>query len=76
VGSDIAAGELVLAKGSLIGAAEVGLLATVGAAEIEVLSRPFSHASSRAICREGVFCLSITSMPFPDPTGLLKPATS
>lgn len=36
LGSDIAAGEVVLAAGSLIGAAEIGLLATVGAATVKV----------------------------------------
>jgi molybdopterin biosynthesis enzyme len=36
VGSDIAAGEVVLDKGELIGAAEIGLLATIGAAEVQV----------------------------------------
>lgn len=35
-GSDIASGEVVLAKGSRIGAAEIGLLATVGAATVQV----------------------------------------
>lgn len=49
VGSDILAGELVLAKGSLIGAAEVGLLATVGAAEVQVAHPPLcSHSPSMA----------------------------
>ncbi|EIE21770.1 molybdopterin biosynthesis protein [Coccomyxa subellipsoidea C-169] len=36
LGSDIAAGEVVLAKDSLVGAAEIGLLATVGAATVQV----------------------------------------
>ncbi|CAL8471737.1 g11279 [Coccomyxa elongata] len=36
LGSDIAAGEVVLAAGSLIGAAEIGLLATVGRATVKV----------------------------------------
>ncbi len=36
VGSDIQAGEVVLPEGSVIGAAEVGLLATVGAAKLRV----------------------------------------
>ena len=36
LGSDIAAGEVVLAAGSLIGAAEIGLLATVGCATVKV----------------------------------------
>ena len=38
VGSDITAGEVVLPKGTVIGAAEVGLLATVGAAKLRVSS--------------------------------------
>lgn len=36
LGSDIAAGEVVLAAGSLLGAAEIGLLATVGCATVKV----------------------------------------
>lgn len=36
VGSDIRAGEVVLPEGTVIGAAEVGLLATVGAANLKV----------------------------------------
>lgn len=36
VGSDIKADEVVLPKGTVIGAAEVGLLATVGAAKLKV----------------------------------------
>ena len=36
VGSDIQAGEVVLAAGTVIGAAEVGLLATVGAHTVQV----------------------------------------
>ena len=36
VGSDIKAGEVVLPQGTVIGAAEVGLLATVGAAKLKV----------------------------------------
>ena len=36
VGSDIQAGELVLASGSVIGPAEIGLLATVGAQAVQV----------------------------------------
>ena len=36
VGSDIKAGEIVLPEGTVIGAAEVGLLATVGAAKLRV----------------------------------------
>lgn len=40
VGQDIARGELVLARGSLLGAAEVGLLATIGRVEIAAYRRP------------------------------------
>lgn len=36
VGSDIQAGEVVLSAGTVIGAAEVGLLATVGAHTVQV----------------------------------------
>ena len=36
VGSDIRAGEVVLGAGTVIGAAEVGLLATVGAHTVQV----------------------------------------
>ena len=42
-GSDIATGEVVLAKGSLIGAAEIGLLATVGAANVKVVIFPLKE---------------------------------
>jgi molybdopterin molybdotransferase len=40
VGNDITAGELLLARGTLLGAAEVGLLATVGRTRIAVYRRP------------------------------------
>jgi len=40
IASDIQAGQLVLEKGELIGAAEVGILATVGAAALQVYRRP------------------------------------
>ncbi|KAK9855769.1 hypothetical protein WJX84_007092 [Apatococcus fuscideae] len=40
VGSDIKAGDQVLRRGDLIDAAEIGLLATVGAATIKVVRRP------------------------------------
>lgn len=40
VGSDVAAGEEVLSVGSLLGPAEIGLLATVGAAQVAVYPRP------------------------------------
>ncbi len=40
VGVDVAAGELVLAAGGLIGPAEIGLLATVGADRVLVHPRP------------------------------------
>ena len=36
VGSDIRRGQLVLEQGELVGAAEVGILATVGAAQVQV----------------------------------------
>lgn len=36
LGSDIAAGEVVLPAGTPLGAAEIGLLATVGAATVRV----------------------------------------
>ena len=36
VGSDIKAGQIVLQKGTLLGAAEIGILATVGASEVQV----------------------------------------
>lgn len=35
-GSDIEAGQAVLQAGDLLGAAEIGLLATVGAAQVKV----------------------------------------
>lgn len=40
VGQDIAAGQLVLARGTTLGAAEIGLLATVGRARATVYRRP------------------------------------
>jgi molybdenum cofactor synthesis domain-containing protein len=40
VGQDVAAGQLVLSKGTLLGAAEIGLLATVGQTEVAVYPRP------------------------------------
>ena len=36
LGSDIKAGEIILPHGSVIGPAEVGLLATAGAAKLKV----------------------------------------
>ena len=45
VGSDIKEGQLVLEKGTLLGPAEIGILATVGASSLEVklLSRHFGY---------------------------------
>jgi molybdopterin molybdotransferase len=40
VGEDIEAGQLVLAKGTVLGPAELGLLGTVGKAEVSVHRRP------------------------------------
>lgn len=40
VGQDIALGQLVLARGSTLGAAEIGLLATLGATQVRVYRRP------------------------------------
>ncbi len=40
VGQDIAAGQLVLARGTTLGAAEIGLLATVGRVHAKVYRRP------------------------------------
>jgi molybdopterin molybdotransferase len=40
IGQDIAAGQLVLARGTTLGAAEIGLLATVGHARAMVYRRP------------------------------------
>jgi gephyrin len=40
VGVDVAAGEEVLAAGSRLGPAEIGLLATVGAATVSIYPRP------------------------------------
>lgn len=39
-GSDIAANQIVLSKGTLLGPSEVGLLATVGVTEVLVTSKP------------------------------------
>ena len=43
VGSDIRAGQVVLQAGALLGAAEIGILATVGAATVKV--RHLNHSS-------------------------------
>lgn len=40
VGQDVAQGMLVLAQGTVLGAAEVGLLATIGATRVSVARRP------------------------------------
>ncbi len=40
IGQDIANGELVLARGSVIGSAEIGLLATIGQTRIKLYRRP------------------------------------
>lgn len=40
VGSDIEAGQLVLERGTLLGPAEIGLLATIGAMRVPVHRRP------------------------------------
>lgn len=40
VGSDVAQGEQVLAKGALIGAAELGILAGCGISSVDVITRP------------------------------------
>lgn len=40
VGMDVTAGEVVLDAGTRLGAAEVGLLATVGHAQVQVVPRP------------------------------------
>jgi molybdopterin molybdotransferase len=40
IGQDIARGELVLARGSVLGAAEIGLLATVGQVRVAMYRRP------------------------------------
>ena len=40
VGQDIARGELVLAHGTVLGAAEIGLLATIGRVRVSVYRRP------------------------------------
>ena len=39
-GSDIARGETVLRKGTLIGSREIGMLAACGIGELEVVRRP------------------------------------
>jgi len=40
IGQDIEAGQLVLARGKLLGPAELGLLATVGQTQVQVYRRP------------------------------------
>jgi molybdopterin molybdotransferase len=39
-GEDISAGDLVLVQGTVLGAAEVGVLASVGTAEVDCVQRP------------------------------------
>ena len=59
MGSDIKAGEMILPHGSIVGPAEVGLLATVGAAKLKASGRlaavktmtPAScHSSGKSCC--------------------------
>ena len=45
MGSDIKAGEVILPHGSVIGPAEVGLLATVGAAKLKARGCPVAAKS-------------------------------
>ena len=40
IGSDIEKGSIILQQGSVIGPAEIGLLATVGAAKVRVVKKP------------------------------------
>ena len=40
VGTDIEQGSIVLSKGTLLGPAEIGLLATVGAISVKVFKKP------------------------------------
>lgn len=40
IGSDVAAGEVVLHAGDVVHAAEIGILATVGATEVQVYRKP------------------------------------
>ena len=40
IGNDIRSGEKVLAKGSVLGPAEIGLLASIGATRVKVFRRP------------------------------------
>jgi hypothetical protein len=49
IASDVHAGQLVLEEGELIGAAEVGILATVGAATLQV-PPPLSLSLCPKVC--------------------------
>ncbi len=60
LGSDIAAGEVVLAKDSLIGAAEIGLLATVGAATVQVTSVLWKIKIHSEMCTSQVMNLIVS----------------
>ena len=40
IGSDIESGSVILSKGMVLGPAEIGLLATVGATKVEVFKKP------------------------------------
>lgn len=40
IGQDLAAGQLVLSRGAVLGAAEIGLLATIGRTQVAVYPRP------------------------------------
>jgi hypothetical protein len=54
IGSDIEAGELVLCPGTLLGAAEVGVLAAVGATVVTVSSLPRVAVLSTGMIRQAL----------------------
>jgi hypothetical protein len=69
IGSDIEAGELVLNPGTLLGAAEVGVLAAVGATVVTVSSLPrvavLSTGEGGGASCPPLTPLSSQSLPFP-----------
>jgi len=58
VGSDIQAGEAVLRRGDRLGAAEVGLLACVGATQLQVRSQ-LPRAQARLMSAFGTLAMPL-----------------
>jgi hypothetical protein len=58
-GSDVAAGQQVLAVGELLSAAELGLLATVGATVVKVRGIPRGRCPGAAISKHDMRCCTL-----------------